>query len=333
MNGHMAKMLGYEPEELIGKAVEPLIPSEEEVADFHAKVERRRLYGKSERYERRLRRKDGKLIWTLASVNPLRNNDGVFSGSFGMFTDITYLKQTQTDLREAKETAESATRAMSQFLDIAAHELRTPLTSLTLLVQSSQRRVENEKPLLPNHLERMMKQARRLTILIEDLLNVSRLERGGFPLRIERSDLLCLAREIIEEFKTRFPDRKFKYESPSGTLMLDIDPGRISQVLTNLLDNAVKYSPNGTPVDLTIKSGNDYAVVSAKDHGHGIPLDQQSRLFSKFFRAQNEKTLQQPGLGLGLYLCRQIIELHGGFINVASSPGNGSTFSFSLPIG
>lgn len=235
------------------------------------------------------------------------------------------------ELKAAKETAESASRVKSEFLDIAAHELRTPLTPLTLLVQGSQELLGKGRPVPAPYLDRMAQQTRRLTSMVDELLNVSRLERGGFPLKLERADLSAIVRESLNEFRTCFSERTFLAEGLDQEIIFNLDPARIAQVLSNLLDNATKYSPTGTPIEIRLQRSEGFVRVSITDHGPGIPKEQQKDLFTRFYRTPGDMTLRQPGLGLGLYICRRIIELHNGSIQVESEPGIGSTFSFELP--
>ncbi len=330
VNAHMAEMLGYEQAEMTGKSFESFM-FEEDIPDHRKKMENRRAK-KSERYDRRYRRRDGGAIWTHISGSSLTDSEGRFSGSFAMFTDITYLKKTESDIRAAKDAAELASKTKSQFLDIAAHELRTPLTSLTLLVQTACRKLPEGQPLIAKYLDRMILQTRRLTVLIDDLLNVSRLDRGGLPLRFVNTDLLETVRETLEDFKNLAPEREFHLFAPEQPIVLNIDPTKIGQILQNLIDNALKYTPGNSPIEIRVEPSQNSVRVSVIDQGVGVSENQQAGLFTKFYRAQTDMTLRQPGLGLGLYICRKILELHGGSIEVESRPGKGSTFSFILPL-
>jgi len=253
---------------------------------------------------------------------------GALGNAFNQMS--TQLGKTYEELQIAKEAAESASRVKSEFLDIAAHELRTPLTPITLFVQTAQHMLASGIEVPASFFDRIGHQVERLTRLIDDLLNLSRLERGGFPLRKVSADLISIVRESLENFKMKATMRPFTYEGPEEPVPVEVDPDRIHQVLANLLDNALKYSPEGSPIEVRVVMMEEKIRTSVTDHGPGISKEQQQDLFSKFYRTKNDVTIRQPGLGLGLYICRRIVELHGGSIDVESDLGKGSTFWFTL---
>jgi signal transduction histidine kinase len=232
----------------------------------------------------------------------------------------------------AKEKAESASRIKSEFLDIAAHELRTPLTALTLMIGTMQQFRKHGIPIDPATLDKSAQQVDRLARLVSDLLNVSVLERGALVLRREKIDLTELISESLDNYRRLAPGRSFVFEKPEKPLMLDADPVRLLQVLGNFLDNALKYTPETTPIMITATTtSNNKVRVSVTDKGKGIDKESLPQLFTRFYRTGSDETLKQPGLGLGLYICRRIIELHGGHIGVSSEVGQGSTFYFEIP--
>ncbi len=241
------------------------------------------------------------------------------------------LNSTYRALESAKESAESSSRIKSEFLDIAAHELRTPMTPMMLLIQLTQKQIKEGKQIIPSNIDLVAQHMTRLTRLVEDLLNASRLERGGLTLNLATADLASLVKECIEDFNKINPLRQFTYRGPDGELLTLIDPIRIHQVLANLLDNAVKYTPENSPIEVRLDANTNEVCVSVIDHGPGIQKENQKDLFSKFYRATSDATLKQPGMGLGLYICRNILSLHRGTIECESESGKGSTFTFVLP--
>jgi PAS domain S-box-containing protein len=274
-------------------------------------------------------RPNGEKRVVYSQTAPVRREDGSILSGISVFVDITEQHKLMEELSAAREAAEVAMQAKAKFLDIAAHELRTPVTAASLLTQLTQRQLEKGEALDKTLLQRMRVQLDRLSRLVVDLLEVSKLDRGVLELRYECTDLRDLIADCSSTFQIQFPDRKINFTPPQEPVELMIDPIRIFEVLSNLLDNAIKYSPEGSPIDLELQVGPEFVRYSVRDYGPGLTEEGQRKLFSAFERGNvNEKT---SGLGLGLFICRGIIALHNGSIGVHSSPGKGSTFYFDLP--
>ncbi|OJH39551.1 hypothetical protein BON30_18830 [Cystobacter ferrugineus] len=244
--------------------------------------------------------------------------------------DVTERRRIEQALLAAKEEAEAAARAKAQFLGIASHELRTPLTSLLLLLQQGARRTGQEA-CGGELLNRMLRLARRLAVLVEDLLEVSRLEHDQIVMRPTHIDLRTLLADVVADFRTRAPSRHFGLRLPPEPAYVEADTIRVVQVLSNLLENAVKYSLEGSPVEVRLESMEGIARVWVSDQGPGIPEERRSQLFTPFGRLR-EVGQDSPGLGLGLYISRQLAELQGGRLELAPTHGRGTTFTFSLPL-
>lgn len=248
----------------------------------------------------------------------------------GASLGIIWRKQRMEQLLLAKKAAENAAFSKAKFLDIAAHELRTPITTLSLLIQLAQK--ENGIHLTTNFLSRLQEPIERLTHLVIDLLDISRLERGMMTIQPMKNDMILLISNCIEDFQLLAPNRTFIFSKPDQPIEIDMDPIRINQVLSNLLDNAIKYTPAEGPIKITIEKMPKSVRVSVIDQGPGLSTDQLQNLFSAFSRGSSDATIRASGLGLGLSVCRGIIELHGGTINAKSELGRGSTFYFELPL-
>lgn len=329
-NAKMARMLGYNVEELVGKRVEDLF-FDDELMDHQSRMQDRR-FGATQTYERSFRHKSGKRVWTLISGTPTYDDKLRFSGSLGMVTDITERKRMEEDLVRAKEEAEKAAQSKARFLDIAAHELRTPVTSLALSLSLAQKLRQQGQSFEASFMDRLERQTNRLCRLVIELLDASRLDRGEFTLNRTMTDLVALLKESIEEFSIRSPERKIDLHSSDAAAFSNIDALRIQQVISNLLDNAIKYTPTDSPLEARIESTETLLRVSITDHGQGISEEQQKLLFKPFVRGQSELTERASGLGLGLTICEGIVKLHGGSIGVKSEIGSGSTFYFDLPL-
>jgi PAS domain S-box-containing protein len=235
----------------------------------------------------------------------------------------------------ARIEAEAAVRAQDEFLSVAAHELRTPVAAVKATAQLAERimlRGRPEPERIAGHLQRIGKAADRLGALIEDLLDVSRLRTGRVRLRCEQVDLRALVEEIVGRYIAMDSGHQFSLSAPDRPLIVQADPLRIEQVVENLLSNAVKYSPNGGAIVLRLLHEGDGASLTVTDQGIGLPQGQEDRIFEAFGRGSNATAQQIQGLGLGLAICRQLVEVHGGRIWAASpGVGQGTTFSVWLP--
>ncbi len=229
-----------------------------------------------------------------------------------------------------------------QFMSIASHELRTPLTSIkgyTQLLQRNAARRENSPGVDPAHFERdnrimitMSRQIEKMQQLINDMLDVSRIQNGQLELQYTpQVDMNELVREVVEQQQATTDLHEIIFQPASQITALNVDETRIEQVLNNLLSNAAKYSPEGTPVEVNLKLEAEAVIVSVRDYGRGINPEHQAHIFDRFYRVRSNDTWVD-GLGLGLFISHQIIARHGGRMWLESQPGQGSIFYFSLPL-
>lgn len=250
----------------------------------------------------------------------------------------------QLTLAEAAQlAAEAAARQRDEFLSIASHELKTPVTSLKLNLQLAQRRLaashrasgsSSLETLLGTLLPRTTDQVDRLSRLIDDLLDVSRIATDKLALRLETTDLVRVVEGVVEEQRQHNPSRTILLDRPEQPLVLAADADRIGQVVTNYLTNALKYSPDDAPVELTVASAGQSARVAVRDYGAGLPDEERDHIWERFYRAPEVHVLSGSGigLGLGLYISKSIVERHGGAVGVESGHGQGSRFWFTLPL-
>ena len=263
------------------------------------------------------------------------------SALLSIIRDITERKRAEAEHerlleaeRQAREQAEAALHLREQFLSVAAHELKTPLTSLKGYAELTMQRIERHGLGNPQQIYRALqvidRQVDRLTNLVAQLLDISRIETG--ELRPERSvvDLVALTQNVLETMQTGTTRHTLSLHAPPS-LLASVDPLRIEEVLYNLIDNAIRYSPQGGPVEITLSTPEpDTVSIAVRDYGIGVPPEQRERLFTRFFQAS-----QRPagGLGLGLYISRRIVELHGGRIWAEFPADGGSRFVVALPRG
>lgn len=236
--------------------------------------------------------------------------------------------------RVARAAAEGALALRDEFLSVAAHELRTPITALTGHAQLAARRIERDGDLPPERVHQTLQvitgQASKLTRLIGRLLDVSRLQSGQLALEREPTDLAALVQQVVSAVQAASSRQVIRVEAPAS-LEARLDPLRLEQVLTNLLDNAIKFSPNRDPIDVVlVRPEPGVAELSVRDRGLGIPPEKRGQIFQRFYQAHAGDN--RSGLGLGLYICRQIVELHGGAIQVDFPADGGTRFTVRLPL-
>ncbi len=240
--------------------------------------------------------------------------------------------QDVTALKEAEQLKD-------EFLSIAAHELRTPLAVLkgfaqTLLVQTARGKGPQLVDWQMEALQSIDQATARLVELTEDLLDVTRLQAGRLTLHLEPTDLVALTRRVVTRLQMTTEHHILSIITPLEHLVAQVDPRRMEQVLSNLIGNAIKYSPEGGSIDVTIGEDDQAhaALLCVSDHGIGIPAQQHLLVFGRFARADNARAYGIGGTGLGLYLCRELVERHGGRIWFESVEGQGSTFFVALPL-
>jgi PAS domain S-box-containing protein len=236
--------------------------------------------------------------------------------------------------RRAREQAEAALRMRDVFFSVAAHELKNPLTSLLGQAQLLERRMLGEGQLSERNRHSMdviVRQATRLNTMIGTLLDTARIERGQLTLERTLLDVGALVRRVGEDIQPTLQQHQVIWDIPERPLLVHGDPLRLEQVLQNLLSNAVKYSPAGGVIELRLGAAGGTASISVSDQGLGIPPAALPHLFKRFYRASNVDPRQISGMGIGLYVVKEIVELHGGSVSVESREGQGSTFTVMLP--
>jgi signal transduction histidine kinase len=239
------------------------------------------------------------------------------------------LEENRSELQEQNERLRQSEQLKSELVSIVSHEVRTPLASVlgftSLLLH---RDVDPETR--RDYLEIIDAQGRRLAALLDDFLNVQRIEEGQLELAHERLDLRDLLREQTRLFRAQSPRHELDLHLPTAPLTVEGDQNRIAQVIGNLLSNAIKYSPEGGVVRVTGEPDGEVVRIAVRDQGIGIPEDQQARIFTKFFRGDAAAS-GIAGTGLGLAFARAVVEAHGGHMGFTSAAGQGSTFFIELP--
>ncbi|MEX6689806.1 ATP-binding protein [Danxiaibacter flavus] len=247
-------------------------------------------------------------------------------------TELNERTEAENALRKNEVHLKQLLKQKDEFIGIASHELKTPITSMKTYAEIMMEAFEETGDRMSATLmKKLHKQIDRLTSLTKDLLDTGKISEGQLQLFVEEADLNALITERLEELKRISAIHKILFNA--GELKpVVVDKERIGQVVTNLVSNAIKYSPDGGEIVVSTRTDeNNNVTVSVQDYGIGISKSEQYRVFERFYRVNNVKNQNFSGMGLGLYISSQIINRHGGNINVQSEEGRGSTFSFSLP--
>lgn len=266
--------------------------------------------------EVRKRAANGTYRFFVMKADPLKDNKGKIIRWFGVSTDIDDQKK---DMEKKDE-----------FISMASHELKTPVTTLKayteILLMEAEKTTDNHSEQIM--LQKMDNQINKLTNLIGDLLDVSKSNSGQLKLEIEKIDFNQLVMEVVNVMQLTIKTHKIELKL-AKTETVESDRNRLSQVITNLISNAVKYSPNAKKINIHTENLGHEIKLCVCDQGIGIPASEQPKLFSRFFRVSKNN---YPGLGLGLYICNEIIKRNSGRMEFVSEEGKGSTFCFTLPV-
>jgi len=241
------------------------------------------------------------------------------------------------ELEQSNQQLEQTNQLKDQFISMASHELKTPITTIRGQAQIMLRRLSRQREIPKEFedvrvtLEKIDAQTHRLTSLVDDLLDLSTMRAGKIDLRLEPCDIREVCRGVVED-QRQLTGRPIELEIPTTSVMAKVDSDRLGQVVTNLVSNAVKYSPDESAVQVCVFQQERVANIHVHDAGQGIPEEQQKRIFETFYRAPDAQTLKKSGWGLGLAICKDIVERHGGRIWCESQVGKGSTFCVELPL-
>jgi PAS domain S-box-containing protein len=261
---------------------------------------------------------DSRLRWLRAIGNLKVDPSGAFSAFTGVVTDITEQKEDE--------------QRKNDFIGMVSHELKTPLTSLTAIVQVANTKLKNsDDPFLAGAMEKANLQVKRMSNMINGFLNVSRLESAKLQIEKKEFNLDALIEEVIKEINLTVSTHVIILAN-CDSLIINADQDKIGSVITNLINNAVKYSPKGNLVEIKCEVVEKMAQVSVRDEGMGLKPEDKSRVFDRYYRVESSHMQHISGFGIGLYLSAEIIHRHDGQIWVESEIGKGSTFYFSLPI-
>ena len=328
-NAGAERIKGYTAREIIGQRFTVFYPEDVvRTGKCERELEGALREGRFEDEGWRLR-KDGTRFWANVVITPMYDSGGRHIGFSKITRDLTERRAAELDRLELAH-AHEALRLRDEFLSIASHELRTPLMALQLQLDSLNASAANLDLKQASKLARAERNVQRLVELIGTLLDVSRISRGKLTVTPRRIDLGEQIEEVVDRLHESLQAARCSVhvEAPRGIMGM-WDPLRIGQVIANLLSNSARYAA-GTPVDVTVQREGDVAIVRVADRGPGIPEHLQERVFERFERAASARNY--GGLGLGLYVAREIVIAHGGNIRAFAREGGGTTVELRLPI-
>jgi len=334
------RVFGYQREEVMGKSILLLLPPgrEQEEQDILFSIKQGR---RVDHFETIRRRKDGQLINISVTISPIRNGEGEIIGASKIARDISQFKRLSSEReqlleseRVARSQAEFASRMKDEFLAIVSHELRTPLNAIvgwTQVVKDTRATEEN----ITEGIDAIERNAMMQAQLIDDLLDLGRISTGKLALDIEGLEIETIVRDAITTILPSATVKNITIIPILNELRVGImaDRRRLQQIIWNLLTNAVKFTPKGGKVTVTTSRVESHVEIAVSDNGRGIDPEFIPHVFERFRQADSSTTRHFGGLGVGLAIVKQLVELHGGTVRV-ESPGldKGATFFVTLPI-
>lgn len=323
------RIKGYTAAEIIGRHFSVFYPdSDDAVGKTDHELRIARQDGRFEDEGWRVR-KDGSRFWANVVITALRDAQGALIGYAKITRDLTERRQLEEE-RVRSARAQEAVRLRDEFLSLASHELKTPLTVLQLQLDALRAQVATDDRATLAKLERTHRASLRLTEMVDALLDVSRIATGQFTLQLEPVDLGEIVTAVVGRLRDTATNAGCELSLATEHVVGCWDRARIDQVVSNLVANAVRYAA-GSPITLRVVRQVDDALIEVHDHGPGLPAGQLARIFERFERGASMRHF--GGLGLGLYVVRQIIEAHGGQVTAENGAGGGACFTVRLPLG
>jgi PAS domain S-box-containing protein len=331
-NAAAERMYGFSAAEAVGQPVTIIIPPDRvsETAEVIARINRDETI---DPFETTRLRENGTLVDISLSLSAIKDDDGRIIGASKIARDITQLRRARHEReelleseRQARQASERANRAKDEFLAMLSHELRNPLHAISLASQllANPKSLEKARSIIARQMKHVLR-------LLDDLLDTARVTSGRIVLTRRPLNLAVSVEESIESLREDGQIGRHILETELESVWVDADPDRLAQIVTNLVSNAVKYTPTGGKIWVSVR-GREKAVIQVQDNGSGIELDFLPHVFDLFARGALDLQRSPGGLGIGLTLVKRIAELHGGHVAVASDgPGLGSTFTVELP--
>jgi PAS domain S-box-containing protein len=351
-------IFGFSAGEILGRPLSSLLGGGE-AAEIELRwlIESARQAGYVRGHETTCRDVAGRPVAVDVTVTSLTDDAGQCLGMSVILRDITERKHREEEIRrlntslseqvaertrELAEKVEQLARAnadlqkldrmRSEFVSLVSHQLRAPLTNMHGAVEHIEANCHIKNAICTRMLVILNQQVERLDRLVRDVLNAARIESGQVVLQPEPLSVAPVVDQVVEQIRARAANRPFRLPTKPGLPLVFADRDRVAEVLANLLDNADKYSPHGQAVVIEVRADQTEVTLSVRDAGPGLPPADLERVFDKFYRADSSDAQTAYGYGLGLYICRRLVEAQGGRIWAENAPNGGAIFSFTLPV-
>jgi PAS domain S-box-containing protein len=332
-NRKLEEVTGYDADELMCKDVMDFFPPAAQ--HIHAESMRRKVERGYDEVESVLKTKDGREILFQWIGAALKDESGRVVGIVGTARDVTERRELEDRIKAQNQRLTQLAQLKNTFVNAVSHELRTPLTSIRGYAEFLEDRIGGPlTPMQDEFVHHIALGTRRLARLVDDLLDFARLEAGTFRLARETIEVRDLVDDVVSSLQPQALAMQvpLTVALPPDEVWLCADPQRVEQVLTNLIHNALKFTPAGGQVSVTLRVEGDDALISVADTGVGIAPEHQGHIFEKFFQVSHASPSGIGGSGLGLFIAKSLVEAHGGHIGLESAAGRGSRFWFALPL-
>jgi len=322
------KIFGYSEKEAVGQSISIIIPKNkyEEEANIISKI----ISGeKVDPIETIRKRKDGTEITVSVAISPIKDRNNKITGASKIARDITQKAELEKERELFTQKLQKLNKYKDDFMMMASHELKTPLTIIKTNLQILHELVaENICDI--RFVDKAIHNVDNLSNLISELLDVSKIQNGKLDLHITSFDLMELLHEIIGVMQHAAPNSEIILKRPTTVIEIMADRDRIREVVQNMLDNAIKYSPDGKKINVETSVKNGGVIVKVTDHGIGIPKEDIEKIFTRFYRVGGVASTY-PGVGIGLYISSEIVRHHGGKMWAESQLNKGSVFYVEIP--
>src|SRR5690625_2650917 len=311
INDAAGHLIGQNPDDMMGELILDVLHLDEKVVDVtELKDSGSMIIDFSE---------DDYVYLLRANFSTVMNEDEQITGFITVISDVTEQEQLERERRE--------------FVSNVSHELRTPLTTMRSYIETLTEGAWEDKELAPRFLKVTQNETERMIRMVNDLLQLSRMDQNEYGLKRERVEFAHYFNEVIDRFEINIPEKTtFIRKIPNDSYLVWMDKDKMTQVLDNIISNAIKYSPEGGKITFKVSRRNNQMLVSVADEGMGIPYDRLDKVFERFYRADKARSRKLGGTGLGLAITKELVEAHHGKIWAKSREGKGTTIFFTLPL-
>ncbi|NAP01157.1 HAMP domain-containing protein, partial [Halomonas sp. MG34] len=311
MNDAAGRLIGHDPDDIIGELLIDVLQLEDKIVDITELQESGSMIidFSSEEEE----------FLVKANFSTVADDEEEITGFITVISDVTEQEKVEQERRD--------------FVSNVSHELRTPLTTMRSYIEALTDGAWKDKEIAPKFLDVAQNETDRMIRMVNDLLQLSKMDAKEYPLQKERTEFVSYFHHIIDRFEMNTPEHiTLHRDLPRGKYLVWLDKDKMTQVLDNIISNAIKYSPEGGTIQLKVENNRHHILVSIQDQGMGIAYDKLEKIFERFYRADKARTRKLGGTGLGLAIAKELVEVHHGKIWAKSVEGKGTTIFFTLPL-